>query len=342
MQEQLSRIVIRILPSVFNNLVEIGIKMEEKGDHTPGSQALIVMQELVKDVVFKTPTFAVKKKAKRKVLDEDAYIEVCNVNLRLCGKIYKLFVIFIENNFLQGIEKIIQRDFFPDLEKLKAQYEYLEAIEKNDVVKIREMHLQYTGKKPITPREPSPASFETPIVHQNTSNRNNNAKDTANAEQIPETQIEPKSDQKINLDAYLSVHTSEDNESFNDIMEENERKHRLKYSYLYNEETKSIEEQNMQLALPSIQKQCELPEKKLNIDTWSYRNKNYIMYIPDGVEPTKEEIVEMNKKKQEVIYTNTRLRANPFNEEQSKETIIELAKTQAKVCNKTSVLLHYL
>lgn len=235
---------------------------------------------------------------------------------------------------LQGIEKIIQRDFFPDLEKLKAQNEYLEAIEKNDVVKIREMHLQYTGKKPITPREPSPASFETPIVHQNTSNRNNNTECTANAEQTPEKQNEPKPDQQINLDAYLSVHTSEDNESFNDIMEENERKHRLKYSYLYNEETKSIEEQNMQLALPSIQKQCELPEKKLNIDTWSYKNKNYIMYIPDGVEPTKEEVIEMNRKKQEVIYTNTRLKANPFNEEQSKETIIELAKTQAKVCKK--------
>lgn len=61
--------------------------MKEKDDQTPGSQALVVMQELVKDVVFKTPTFVARKKVKRKVLDEDAYIEVCNINLRWCNKI---------------------------------------------------------------------------------------------------------------------------------------------------------------------------------------------------------------------------------------------------------------
>lgn len=48
--------------------------------------------------------------------------------------------------------KIIQRDFFPDLEKLKVQNEYLDAMEKNDVIKMRELHLKYTGKRPPTQR----------------------------------------------------------------------------------------------------------------------------------------------------------------------------------------------
>lgn len=52
------------------------------------------------------------------------------------------------------------------------------------------------------------------------------------------------------------------------------------------------------------------------------------MYIPDGVELTKAEQMERVNKKQGIDYSNTRFKANPFNEQQSKETISELAKTQ--------------
>lgn len=55
------------------------------------------------------------------------------------------------------------------------------------------------------------------------------------------------------------------------------------------------------------------------------------MYVPDGVELTDAEKIEAAKRKQEVSYVNTRLQHNPFDERQSKETITELAKSQAKV-----------
>lgn len=48
----------------------------------------------------------------------------------------------------QELGNIIQKDFFPDLEKLKAQNQYLEAMEKNDVIKLRELYAKYSGKKP--------------------------------------------------------------------------------------------------------------------------------------------------------------------------------------------------
>lgn len=219
------------------------------------------------------------------------------------------------------MENIIQRDFFPDLEKLKVQNEYLEAVDKNDVIKMRDLHLKYLGKRPATERLASPATFETPQVHR----------ETPEVEQTPKVIEENTKIPKISLDQYLNVHSSEDNESFKEIMIESDRKHREKYSYLYNEEDKSLQEQARLLALPSIEKQCEVPEKKLNIDGWGYKNRNYIMYIPDGVEPTKDELIEMSKRKQEIVYNNTRLSVNPFNEQQSKETITELAKSQAKV-----------
>lgn len=172
---------------------------------------------------------------------------------------------------------------------------------------------------------PSPATFETPAhIHSTV--------EPPPPETI-ETPIEtnPKKEPKLSLDQFLNSHTSQDNESFEDIMCESEIKHRQKYSYLYNEEGKSEEDQRKNLALPSIVEQAALPEKKFMVDTWSYKNKNYIMYVPDGVELTKEEELELNRKRQEVVYSNTRLKENPFNEMQSKETIHELAKNQAKV-----------
>lgn len=52
---------------------------------------------------------------------------------------------------LQKMGEIIQRDFYPDLKKLKAQNEYLDAVGKNDLVKLRELHLKYSGS--ATPRD---------------------------------------------------------------------------------------------------------------------------------------------------------------------------------------------
>ena len=56
----------------------------------------------------------------------------------------------------QNIEKIIVRDFFPDLPKLNAQSEYLDAKRRNDVAKLRELHIKYGSKRP-TPNSKTPS-----------------------------------------------------------------------------------------------------------------------------------------------------------------------------------------
>ncbi|CAG9770880.1 unnamed protein product [Ceutorhynchus assimilis] len=276
--------------------------MGDSVEDTPGRMALEV-NEAHKDLVFKKPSETARKRKKVKVLDEETYFE--------------------------DIANIIQRDFFPDLEKIKAQNEYLGAMERNDTVRLRELYMKYSGRKPPTERMPSPATFETPTnIHQpqddllnlnkNATSNDNNNEQTTNCK-------------KLTLDQYLNSHTSEDNESFEEILDAHEQKHREKYKYLYGVEDSSEENQQKMLALPSVEQQAALPEKPFNLDLWGYKNRNSLMYNPDGVALTKEQELKILQNKQEISHDNTRLIINPFNEFQNKETINELAKNQAKI-----------
>lgn len=58
----------------------------------------------------------------------------------------------------QSIAKIIQRDFFPDIEKLHAQNEFLEATENKNLTKLMEIARKYSGSRP--PTEPCEYIFE--------------------------------------------------------------------------------------------------------------------------------------------------------------------------------------
>lgn len=173
---------------------------------------------------------------------------------------------------------------------------------------------------------PSPATFETPA---NIHNSQHLQSSLLASQSVPSDNKEPKIELK--LDQFFASHTSQDNESFTEILIESQKKHREKYSYLYNGENESEKDKIDQLALPSIEKQAALPEKQLNVDTWTYKNQNHIMFTPNGVPLTDEEIMEINKNKQEVVHYNTRLNSNPFNDIQSKDAITSLAKSQSKI-----------
>lgn len=133
-----------------------------------------------------------------------------------------------------------------------------------------------------------------------------------------------------NLDSFFDKYTSEDNHSFEEIIEAADERLKQRFAILYDAESESSELLKNSLNLPSIEAQFESTERPNKLDMWTYKNKNYIMYIPEGVDFTQAEKIEMAKRKQEISHSNTRLTVNPFNDSQNKETISELAKTQAK------------
>ncbi|XP_076176099.1 splicing factor ESS-2 homolog [Ptiloglossa arizonensis] len=273
--------------------------------NSPGSQALEAAKNMTDLAVFKKPIGVAKKhkKVQPKILDEDAYIK--------------------------RMGEIIQRDFFPHLDKLQAQNQYLDALEQNDVKRMRELYEKYSSGRPITERPASPATFETPMNKTESEDEQfKSLKVLKGISVSSSTKQKDKVETKTGLDSYLSMHTSEDNASFEEMMVEAEKRLKLKYAWLYEAEEKSKALTNGK-AEDSLA--IENGDKKPNrLDSWSYKNKNYIMYVPDGVELTPDERIDLAKKRQLVVHENTRLRTNPFNEQQNKETINELAKNQSK------------
>lgn len=193
--------------------------------------------------------------------------------------------------------KIIQKDFFPDLEKIKTQIEYLDAVEKNDVIKLREIYAKYSGRKPanrlgckydesaraISMRKDylinhtvphlcllvfstaeSPATFETPVRNvpsprstfstptASTSHEQINTSDTAS---VSSRQSRKNPSAGHSLDSFLSSYTSEDNCSFQELMDKSDKKLRQKFAVLYEAEEETALRVAQNLCLPSIEDQ---------------------------------------------------------------------------------------
>ncbi|KAM3963902.1 ess-2 splicing factor homolog [Aphomia sociella] len=276
---------------------------EQNKPFRPGETALQNMKLLKEEsTVFKVPKIPKKKNTKKThVLDEDLYVE--------------------------GIANIIQRDFFPDLEKLKAQNEFLEATENKDYVRLREITRKYSGNRPPTEPYNSPATFDTPGLDRPYSPAESLV---AEIESTSEQDTGSKGKMKDitdnhSLDSFLSLHTSEDNASYDKVIALEDKKKASKLASQYKSEETSASLADAALALPSIEQQADQTNRPQELDTWRYKAKNFIMYVPDGADG------QQPPAKPELLHHNTRLRVEPFDHVKNKEAITAIAKSQGSI-----------
>merc|ERR1719232_2543509 len=240
-----------------------------------------------------------------------------------------------EDEYVAKVEKIIERDFFPELDKLKAQSEYIDARDRNDLETMSRLEEKYSGVRPDTGRRlASPATFDTPVdaPRESDPRRPEGTEDTAEKDKEDGGKTEDKEEEKITLDRFMANHTSEDNESFIELQEESEKKHRIKNAWMYKDEALYLEMKAQQMALPSVEEQAAIQHRPDNVDTWTYQNINSVFHNPDGLELSDKEKIEKAKKEKIILHGNTRISKTPWKSDKEQAKInreIEMKKALA-------------
>ncbi|RVD85896.1 uncharacterized protein DFL_004198 [Arthrobotrys flagrans] len=209
-----------------------------------------------------------------------------------------------EDSYTTAISDIIARDFFPGLTEAKRQEEYLDALASNDKEWIasagRRLSEVMTGSRVRHRRStpslrstaaydatPSARGFDTPM----------SARDDMSITSTSSSNLMKKNyEDKLSLDNFQEKYTSEDNASFNDLLDGQNQKRRDEYGWLWRGNTISkpsvIAEKARQKLLKEKEeregvdktKLLEYQDKPAMPETWKVNPRNGLMFTPANLE----------------------------------------------------------
>ncbi|XP_010277666.1 PREDICTED: protein DGCR14 [Nelumbo nucifera] len=200
-----------------------------------------------------------------------------------------------EDTYVEAIEKIIERDFFPDIPKLRDRLDWLEAVRSGDPVQMRDAQLKIlerrAGKVSNSDAE-SRTRTQTPGSNLRTPGSSFFSTSTPfefdkTPAQLPRDlpvavgeSGDDSVDVSLTLDEFFRRYTSEDNDSFSKIMEKVNRKRKERFGYLTEgekEQLKTLETEKKDRITDGYGTSDQPPS---TLEGWKYAAKNLLMYNP--------------------------------------------------------------
>ncbi|CAG9531955.1 unnamed protein product [Cercopithifilaria johnstoni] len=250
-------------------------------------------------------------------------------------------VVLPEDKYLERLQEIIVRDYFPELPKLKAQKEYLDAVAANDLTKIRELQLRYSTKRTIRRTSPttavnSPGVFDpnTPTLSSSYTNSRVGKSDEGSSTK------KKKSHGNLTVDTYLNKFTSEDNASFEELALLHKKKEQIRNAWMYEAEKKHNEEfvtRGNKLIMASDEQIMKslapgaIEGKPKELDNWSYKARNIVHFHPEEAPLTLDEHLQRQKANQRIINKSATRFSEEVNKEKRQATAVKGALQQAVV-----------
>ncbi|CAL0315941.1 unnamed protein product [Lupinus luteus] len=236
-----------------------------------------------------------------------------------------------EDSYVEALEKIIERDYFPDISKLRDRLDWLEAIKTGDPVQIRDAQLKIIERRHGTTKVANSNTLDDRNTRTpgSTFMRNFTPLDEFDEKTLktPALSVPDRDkskgaavgdgvvDTELGLDQFLTRYTSEDNHSFSKILEKVNRKRKERFGYLMSEGEKDNDDGVM--GIEGDVKRERITDgygtsyqPPSTLEGWNYTAKNLLMYHPAdrGEVPLTEEerAVRIKGMTKEISRTNTR------------------------------------
>ncbi|CAI9754495.1 unnamed protein product [Fraxinus pennsylvanica] len=205
-----------------------------------------------------------------------------------------------EDTYVAVIEKIIERDFFPDIPKLQDRLDWLQAVRSHDPLLIRDAQLKILDRRRLRKESTVDASFRattsTPgsTFFRNTSvtpslyneNKESLVKDEGKAGN-GDGEGEEGVDTSMSLDDFFRKYTSEDKDNFSRLIEKvnRKRKEKEKHEFLLEGEKRGDDSENL---IEDGDKREQITtygygtsdQPVSTLEGWKYTAKNLLMYHP--------------------------------------------------------------
>lgn len=205
-----------------------------------------------------------------------------------------------EEDYIQALGEIIERDYFPETSIMKKHLEILTAMEKRDPILLRETQRKIVSELRRNDQTP----FLNVLGTQRAASSSAQGGSRDNVEEWDEEEendYTEESMKKMTLATFFNYFVSEDNESFAKIHQKDLENHRRKHHWVYEPQNKgvvagllmlyyqngkvlSVEERERMDAIldKAYSDMYNGPDDRpTQVDTWQHRPKNQLMFPPD-------------------------------------------------------------